>query len=135
MIISHELKAKMARHSHNRSFGQLLRSLRQERRLTMSSVARAIRVSVVYYRDVERGTRRPFSSIKIDFATLATTLGTNEDDLRRAAAEARGQIELDLRGTTPDVQKLAVLFAHCISKRRLAKATIEQLRQAMRRAG
>jgi transcriptional regulator with XRE-family HTH domain len=125
----------MARSVDKRAFGQLLRSLREGRRLSMSAVARAIRVSVVYYRDVERGTRRPFSSIKIDFAALATTLGTDADELQRAAAEARGQLELDLRGTTPDMQKLAVLFANCLSKRRLAKATIERLRRAMRRAG
>ena len=86
----------------NRAFGQLLRSLREGRRLSMSAVARAIQVSVVYYRDVERGTRRPFSSIKIDFAALATILGTDAGELQRAAAEARGQLELDFRGTTPD---------------------------------
>ena len=125
----------MTRPVDKRAFGQLLRSLREGRRLSMSAVARAIRVSVVYYRDVERGTRRPFSSIKIDFAALATTLGTDADELQRAAAEARGQLELDLRGTTPDMQKLAVLFANCLSKRRLAKATIERLRRAMKRAG
>jgi len=101
----------------------------------MAAVARAIHVSVVYYRDVERGTRRPFSSVKIDFTILAKTLGTDADELQRAAAEARGQLELDLRGTTSDMQKLAVLFANCLSKRRLAKATIERLRQAMKRAG
>jgi transcriptional regulator with XRE-family HTH domain len=125
----------MTRPADKRAFGQLLRSLRERRRLSMSAVARAIRVSVVYYRDVERGTRRPFSSIKIDFAALATTLGTDADELQRAAAEARGQLELDLRGTTPDMQKLAVLFANCLSTRRLAKATIERLRRAMKRAG
>ena len=121
--------------SHSLAFGQLLRSLRQRRRLSMSAVARAIQVSVVYYRDVEHGTRRPFSSIKIDFATLAKTLGTDADELQRVAAEERGQLELDLRGMNVDMQKLAVLFANCVSRRRLAKATIEQLRQAMRRAG
>ena len=67
----------------NRAFGQLLRSLREGRRLSMSAVARAIQVSVVYYRDVERGTRRPFSSIKIDFAALATILGTDAGELQR----------------------------------------------------
>jgi hypothetical protein len=72
----------------------------------MSAVARAIQVSVVYYRDVERGTRRPFSRVRID-----------------------------LRGMNADMQNLAVLFANCVSRRRLAKATIEQLRQAMTRAG
>jgi transcriptional regulator with XRE-family HTH domain len=125
----------MTGHLNNRAFGQFLRSLREGRRLSMSAVARAIQVSVVYYRDVERGTRRPFSSIKIDFAALATTLGTDADELKRAAAEERGQLELDLRGTTPDMQKLAVLFANCLSKRRLAKATVERLRRAMKRAG
>jgi transcriptional regulator with XRE-family HTH domain len=101
----------------------------------MSAVARAIGVSVVYYRDVERGTRRPFSSLKIDFEILGKALGTDPDKLQRAAAEERGQLELDLRGMNSEMQKLAVLFANCLSKRRLAKATIEQLRRAMQRAG
>jgi transcriptional regulator with XRE-family HTH domain len=117
------------------AFGQLLRSLRQRRRLSMSAVARALQVSVVYYRDVERGTRRPFSRVRIDFAVLAKTLGTDADELQRAAAGERGQLELDLRGMNADMQNLAVMFANCVSRRRLAKATIEQLRQAMRRAG
>ena len=95
----------MTRPGPKRAFGQVLRSLREERRLSMSAVARAIRVSVVYYRDVERGTRRPFSSIKIDFAALATTLGANADELQRAAAEARGQLELDLRAPVEHIHQ------------------------------
>ena len=117
------------------AFGSLLRSLRERQRISMSAVARAIGVSVVYYRDVERGTRRPFSSLKIDFEILGKALGTDPDKLQRAAAEERGQLELDLRGMNSEMQKLAVLFANCLSKRRLAKATIEQLRRAMQRAG
>jgi transcriptional regulator with XRE-family HTH domain len=125
----------MAEKPHKSAFGQLLRTHRQRRRLSMSAVARAIQVSVVYYRDVERGTRRPFSRVRIDFAVLAKTLGTDADELQRAAAGERGQLELDLRGMNADMQNLAVLFANCVSRRRLAKATIEQLRQAMTRAG
>jgi transcriptional regulator with XRE-family HTH domain len=125
----------MTKLAHESAFGQLLRAHRQRRRLSMSAVARALEVSVVYYRDVESGTRRPFSRVRIDFAVLAKTLGTDADELQRAAAGERGQLELDLRGMNADMQNLAVMFANCVSKRRLAKATIEQLRQAMRRAG
>jgi hypothetical protein len=100
----------------------------------MTAVARAIDVSVVYYRDVERGTRRPFSSVKIDFDVLANALGTDAPELQRAAAEERGQLELDFRGADADLQRLAVLFASCVAKRRLAKAGRTQLRRLLERA-
>jgi hypothetical protein len=92
-------------------------------------------VSVVYYRDVERGTRRPFSSVAVDFDALAHLLGGKAADLQYAAAEERGQLELDFRGVDVDVQKLAVRFALCLSKRRLAKATLNQLRIVLDRVG
>lgn len=118
-----------------KSFGGRLRALREARGLSLSAVARELRVSVVYYRDVERGTRRPFSNIAIDFEALAHLLGTTSDDLQHAAAEERGQLEFDFRGVDLDTQKLAVRFAACLSKRRLAKATLNQLRTVLDRVG
>ena len=103
--------------------------------MNLSQVARALGVSVVYYRDVERGTRRPFSSIAVDFDALAQLLGTTAVDLQHAAAEERGQLEFDFRGVDLDTQKLAVRFAACLSKRRLAKATLNQLRTVLERVG
>lgn len=112
----------------------VLRKLREGKRLSLTNVARAIGVSIVYYRDVERGTRRPFSSVKVDFEVLATRLGADARELQRSAAEERGQLELDFRRTDHDAQRLAVLFANCLSKRRLAKANLTQLRRILERA-
>jgi transcriptional regulator with XRE-family HTH domain len=115
------------------AFGAMLRTLRERKRLSLTSVARALGISVVYYRDVERSTRRPFSSIKVDFDILAGLLGVQANELQRAAASERGQLELDFRGADQDAQKLAVLFANCLSKRRLAKASLTQLRRLLER--
>jgi hypothetical protein len=103
--------------------------------LSLSAVARAIKVSVVYYRDVERGTRRPFSGIAVDFDALAALLGASAADLQHAAAEERGQLEFDFRGVDAEAQKLAVRFATCLSRRRLAKATLNELRMFLERVG
>lgn len=116
------------------TFGHRLRTLREKKRLSLSSLARALGVSVVYYRDVERGMRRPFSSVKVDFDALAGVLGVEARELQRAAAEERGQLELDFRGADHEAQRLAVLFANCLSKRRLAKASLTQLRRLLERA-
>jgi transcriptional regulator with XRE-family HTH domain len=115
------------------SFGALLRKLRGRKGLSLTSVARAIGVSIVYYRDVERGTRRPFSSVKVDFDVLASRLGTDARELQRAAAEERGQLEFDFRRADQDAQRLAVLFANCLSKHHLAKASLTQLRRLLER--
>lgn len=111
----------------------MLRTLRERKRVSLTSVARALGVSVVYYRDVERSTRRPFSSVKVDFEVLADLLGVQANELQRAAAEERGQLELDFRGADRDAQRLAVLFANCLSKRRLPKASLTQLRRILER--
>ena len=115
------------------AFGPMLRTLRERKRLSLTSVARALGVSVVYYREVERSTRRPFSSVRVDFDALADLLGVQANELQRAAAEERGQLELDFRGSDRDAQRLAVLFANCLSKRRLAKASLTQLRRILER--
>lgn len=98
-------------------------------------MARTLKVSVVYYRDVECGTRRPFSSLAVDFDALARLLGTSAADLQHAAAEERGQLEFDFRAIDVDTQKLAVRFAACLSKKRLAKATLNELRALLEHAG
>ena len=103
--------------------------------MSLSAVARALGVSVVYYRDVERGTRRPFSGTAIDFDALAHVLATTSADLQHAAAEERGQLEFDFRGVDQDTQKLAVRFAACLSKRKLARATLNELRSVLERGG
>ena len=103
--------------------------------MSLSAVARALKVSVVYYRDVERGTRRPFSSLAVDFDVLAKLLGASAADLQHAAAEERGQLEFDFRGEDADTQRLAVRFAACLSRKRLAKATLNELRTFLERVG
>jgi transcriptional regulator with XRE-family HTH domain len=116
------------------SFGTLLKTLRERKRLTLTRVAAALSVSVVYYREVERGTRRPFSSIKVDFDILATILGGKPGDLQGAAALERGQLEFDFRGADQETHKLAVLFARCLAKRRLGKATLVKIRRLLEQA-
>ena len=56
------------------SFGALLEKHRKRRGLTLSAVAKAIGVSLVYYRDVELGKRRAFSTVSVNFdMRLSTT--------------------------------------------------------------
>ena len=112
-------------------FGALLRINRQRQNLTLSAVARALSVSVVYYRDVERGLRKPFSNVKVDFARLGVLLGIEPHELQRVAAQERGQLELDFRRVDHDTQQLAVLFANCVAKRKLAKGDLRQLRRVL----
>ncbi|HET7698334.1 MAG TPA: helix-turn-helix transcriptional regulator [Vicinamibacterales bacterium] len=114
-------------------FGALLRSCRERRSLTLSRVARALRISVVYYRDVELGRRRPFSALKVDFEVLASILDADPEVLLSLAANERGQLELDFKSAGVDERRLALLFARSIGKKKLARAGIRDLTALLRK--
>ena len=77
------------------TFGQLLRSLREEAHKSLGMLARSLDVSVPYLSGVERGRRPPLTDDRI--LQVAQFLGLTpdrEDQLRSAAAATRGFFEL-----------------------------------------
>lgn len=115
------------------SFGKALKTYRLNKGLTLSEVARALRVSVVYYRDVENGQRLPFSSLRIDFDRLASLLGVDPDHLISLAAFSRGQLEFDFRSSNDQERALIVLFAGALRRRRLARADLRNISAVLKR--
>jgi transcriptional regulator with XRE-family HTH domain len=75
------------------SFGQLLRSLREEKEKTMGQLARHLGVSVPYISDVEHDNRAPLTRERI--LAAAEFLGVDPKQLLVAAAAGRGAFELD----------------------------------------
>lgn len=112
-------------------FGTLLRTLRIQRKLTLSRVARALDLSVVYYRDVELGRRRPFSALKVDFDVLAGLLNVEVAVLLRSAVAERGQLEFDFRDAAPAECDVALLLVRCLRKKSLARADLRRLKDLL----
>lgn len=117
------------------SFGRLLKSLRKGRQLTLSDVANAVGISVVYYRDIELGKRKPFSAMRVDFEVLAQKLGVEARVLLKSAANERGQLEFDFTAAGEYERRIAVLFAQRFSTGRIAKADLQRINKILRRSG
>jgi transcriptional regulator with XRE-family HTH domain len=115
-------------------FGALLRSSRKQRSLTLSRVARTLHISIVYYRDVELGRRRPFSALRIDFDALGEMLGLDPELLLGLAADERGQLEIDFKRAGADERSLALLFARVLGKKKLARANLKDLKALLRKS-
>lgn len=79
-------------------FGERLRALRLERKVSMGELARSLNVSVPYISDVERGNRAPLTPDRI--LATAKVLSISPDELLRLAAEAKGTIELPLTSSS-----------------------------------
>ena len=81
-------------------FGKLLRRVREAAGVSMGALARYLEVSVTYLSDVERGTRAPLTSDRIEkTAGLLKLSPAKVRELDAAAGEARGYFELGI--TTP----------------------------------
>jgi len=105
------------------SFGALLEKHRKRRGLTLSAVAKAIGVSLVYYRDVELGKRRAFSTVSVNFDKLGKLLDIDGQKLHLAAAAERGQLEFDFQSAGREERIFAVLVAQSLANKRMTKAT------------
>jgi len=83
------------------NFGKLLRSLREAAGISMGALARHLEVSVTYLSDVERGTRAPLTSERIEkAANLLNLPPAKVRELDAAAGEARGYFELGITSPT-----------------------------------
>ena len=69
----------------DKTFGIFLRTLREERQLTLRQVEERVRISNGYLSQIERGERR-VTSFKI-LAKLAEAYGVSMDDLLKAAKQ------------------------------------------------
>lgn len=115
-----------------KSFGKFLRARRERRNLTLSTVARTLGLSVVYYRDVEMGKRRPFSALRVDFEVLAELLGTKVEELLLLAASERGQLEFNFREADKEAQEIALLVACTLGKKKLGRAQLRVLARQLK---
>lgn len=94
--------------SNPKPFGKLIRELRTEAGITLSQVADALDVSIVYVSDVERGKRPPFVPAKI--RALANLLRESTTALLERAARERSSFEFDVSRAGPaQIEALACL--------------------------
>ncbi|MDE1154846.1 MAG: helix-turn-helix transcriptional regulator [Acidobacteriaceae bacterium] len=86
------------------SFGAMLRRTRRSANKTLSEMAEAAGVSIVYLSEVERGSKNPLSTDKI--LKIASALEVNPVPLIEQADQQRGIIEYHIpaaRGLATDV--------------------------------
>lgn len=91
------------------TFGSNLRRLREKRGMTMKDIADLVRWSVVYVSDIERGKRNPPKASEI--ATIVQHLGGNVEEFQDLARRSKGKIELDLNGSSPEIEHAGLVFA------------------------
>jgi transcriptional regulator with XRE-family HTH domain len=116
------------------TFGATIAAARKRQKLSISAMARAAGVSVVYYREVELGSRKPFSSLRIDFDILAGLLREDAAKLQTLAAGERGQLEFSFHGTRRDERRVLILLGRCLFKKRFTKAQLRRLETLLREA-
>lgn len=93
----------------NAIFGPFLRSVREKLGKTMRQVADVLGVSVVYISDIERGRRNPPSEKMIK--SMAEFLQISPEILLEKAAQEKGKVELEIKGTNPKVSEAALVLA------------------------
>ena len=105
-----------------KEFGNLLRQLRKDVRITLGQLAGFLDISIPYLSDVERGKRGPFAKDRIE--SIANFLGVDKGQLLAAAARSRGFFELDtnvgpegqrlgealMRGWPPPADKAEIIY-------------------------
>lgn len=90
-------------------FGRELRRLREGTGKTMKEIADLLDCSVVYVSDIERGKRNPPKPNTI--ATIVGHLGGNVAEFQDLARKSKGKIELDLNGSSPEIEQAGLVFA------------------------
>lgn len=79
-----------------KKFGELLRTLREERGILLKELAKNMGWSVVYLSDIERGRRNPPARDYVE--KMANFLKVKVANLLDAADRDRGFVELNLNG-------------------------------------
>ena len=73
---------------HERSFGEVLHTLREKKDVTLRELARKIEVSAPFLSDVEKGRRAPLTADRLEAVVLALNLDkTEERELYDAAGK------------------------------------------------
>lgn len=91
------------------TFGTTIRGIRERAMKSMSDVAKAIGVSVVYYSDIERGRRNPPLGEKL--YKIADFFGIDKKEMESWAYRDRERVELDLKAKDGPVAEAALLLA------------------------
>jgi transcriptional regulator with XRE-family HTH domain len=102
------------------SFGQHLRSIRQEKHISQRVLAEQIGVDFTYLSKIEQGHMKPPSEVVI--RKIARALDTNADTLMNLA----GKVPSDLKATLYDNPLLSELL-RVLSERRLPDEKYQQM--------
>lgn len=107
----------MAQDPH--AFGKYLRAQRKECRLTLRALATALKLSVPYLSDIERGERPPLP--RKYWGKLVSTLNTiDRDELEAQAALAR-PVEFDVTTLRPRCRELLLKLSRRIHDKSLTE--------------
>lgn len=90
-------------------FGPKIRKIREQLKKSMSDIADAMGVSVVYVSDIERGRRNPPVGDKL--YKLAVSLNLDPKEVEEWALKERQKVELDLGTRTEVVSNAALMLA------------------------
>lgn len=115
--------------------GARLRTLREERGVTLKDMARALRVSSAYLSALEHGRRgKPTWSLLQRIITYFNVIWDEAEELQRLAELSDPRVTIDTGGLAPEATEFANRLAADI--RRLAPEDLVFLRnEVMRRAG
>lgn len=95
--------------SASNSFGAKIRKIRETARKSLSDLAAAMGVSVVYVSDIERGRRNPPLGEKL--TKMAEFLNIDREEVETWALKERKKVELDLDARTSMVSDAALMLA------------------------
>lgn len=109
-------------------FGQMLRSEREKKNITLTKLAAHLKFSVPYLSDIERGNRAPPDNERILLA--AELLGIPPKTLLREAAISRGVIELSA-DVPPRHQEMGAMLMRGWNK--LTEDQVKQIEAVLRR--
>jgi Predicted transcriptional regulators len=107
------------------SFGDLLRSLREQAGKTLKDLAGPMGWSIVYLSDIERGKRNPPSTD--DILKIAMALGVKATTLLDSANRQRNRVELNIGSEDCAVADAALMLA-----RRWTDLTEDEAREIMK---
>lgn len=115
------------------TFGDELRRLRKDARLSLADVADAAGCSIVHMSDVERGKKNPPSPDKIE--KILKKLNQEEllPQMLLYAAQARRSVEISVEDAADDVTSMLVALARRCDEGELDADTARSIRDLLER--
>ncbi len=114
-------------------FGEKLRALRQERRVSQKDMASAIGVSAAYLSALEHGRRgAPTWTLIQKIIGYFNIIWDDAEELARLAETSHPRVRIDTSGLTPAATELANLLAENIEK--LDDAELRRITASIRAA-